>query len=217
MLVIGDSIYRETTRSVAAELKETANVVNATWPIGTVANSTTALENLDHLLGRLDRNGKPIHEEQWPTWDLIHVNVGLGDLIYRTPNMESFRVLPIHAGGVLATEQSQYEKNLDELIVKLKATGAKIVWASTTPIRFSRSNVFKIGSEVEYNLIADSVMKKHQVPINDMYTYVRSVINMDKPAGHGADPFDFDKQPIHGPIVEVIARELGIEREKGKP
>jgi len=213
VLIIGDNIYRETARSVASELKDAANVVNGTWPPNTVANSKTALENLDQLLGRLDRNGSPLPTEQWPTWDLIHINVGLGDLVYRVPNMESFRVLPIHAGGVVATEPNQYEKNLDELIGKLKATGAKIVWANTTPIRHSRSNVFKVGSEVEYNLIADRVMKKHQVPINDMNGYARSVMNMDQPAGHGADPFDFDRKPIHGPIVEIIARELGLKRE----
>jgi hypothetical protein len=47
-------------------------------------------------------------------------------------------------------------------------------------------------------------MEKHGVPINDMYTFVKHLINMDKPAGFGADPFHFDKKPIHMPIVRVI-------------
>jgi hypothetical protein len=37
-----------------------------------------------------------------------------------------------------------------------------------------------------------------------MYTFVKHLINMDKPAGFGADPFHFDKKPIHMPIVRVI-------------
>ena len=34
---------------------------------------------------------------------------------------------------------------------------------------------------------------------------------MDKPAGHGADPFHFDKKPIHMPVVRVIEKAFGIK------
>lgn len=211
VLVIGDSVYSQNARSLGADLKGKASVVFATWPTDSVANSSTAIEYLDLLLGRMDRNGKPLPKDQWPTWDLIHVNVGLGDLIYCVPDIESFRVLPIHAGGVVATEPKQYEKNLDELMGKLKATGAKVIWASTTPIRHSRSNVFEMGSEVTYNAIAAKVMAKHGVATNDMYHFVKHLINMDKPAGHGADPFNFDKKPIHMPIVRVVEKAFGLK------
>jgi hypothetical protein len=211
VLIIGDSVYSNHARPVGAALKGKASVVIAAAPKDTVLNSLTAIEHLDHLLGRIDRNGKPVPEDNWPTWDLIHINVGLGDLIHRVPDMKSFRVLPIHAGGVVAIEPKQYEKNLDVLIGKLKATGAKVVWASTTPIRYSRSNVFKLGSEIEYNKIADRVMKKHGVTTNDMYAYAKSIMNMDKPAGHGADPFHFDKKPIHAAIVQTIVDALNMK------
>ena len=39
----------------------------------------------------------------------------------------------------------QYEKNLRELVKRLKATGAKLVWASTTPIRHSSTQRFRDG------------------------------------------------------------------------
>ncbi len=211
VLIIGDSIYSQNARSVASELKDKASVVIAAMPQDTVLNSATVIEHLDVLLGRADRNGKPLPEDQCPTWDLIHINVGLGDLIYRVPDIESFRILPIHAGGVVTTEPKQYEKNLDVLMGKLKATGAKIVWANTTPIRDSRSNVFKLGSEIEYNNIASKVVARHGVATNDMYTYVKHLINMDKPAGHGADPFNFDKKPIHMPIVRVVEKAFGLK------
>lgn len=211
VLIIGDSVYNQATRSVASELKGKAKVSYTSWPKETVPNSTTAVQRLDHLLGRFDRNGNPVPKDKWPVWDLIHVNVGLGDVVHCMPDIKSFRILPIHAGGVMATSAEQYEQNLDQLISRLKATGAKIVWASTTPIRHSRSNAFKLGSEIEYNKIADKVMAKHGVPTNDMYAYAKSIMDMDKPASHGADPFNFDKKPIHGQIVEVIGRELNIE------
>lgn len=211
VLVFGDSIYSNHARGLATELKGQAQIVNVVWDRAKCPNSTTAIEDFDRMLGYLDKNGRPLEIDKRPKWDLIHFNVGLGDLIYRAPNMESFRVMPIHVGGVRATSAKQYEANLNELAKRLKSTGAKIVWASTTPIRHSTSNVFEKGSEVEYNAIAKRVMDKHGFPINDMYSFVKELINMDKPAGHGADPFNFDKKPIHGPMLAVIARELKLK------
>lgn len=215
VLIIGDSVYQH-ARSAVTELKEQAQVSFANWPRETVANSTNAVMYIDQLLGRFDQWGNPVPEEKWPSWDLIHVNVGLGDLVHRAPNMKSFRVMPIQAGGVIATKPDQYEKNLEELIkqIKAKAPGAKIIWANTTPIRSSTANLFKLGTEVEYNRIAERVMKRHDAAINDMYAYARSIMNMDKPAGHGADPFNFDKKPIHPPVVEAIRKGLGLPAPK---
>lgn len=206
VLIVGDSIAGMYSSQVAKELKDKAKVETAWRPTHLVLNSSSVLEHLDQLLGRIDRNGKPVVQEKWPNWDLIHINVGLGDLVHRVPNLKSIRLLPISSGGVITTQPNQYEKNLDELIrqIKSKAPAAKIVWANTTPIRASRSNVFRLGSEGEYNAIAERVMKKHGVPINDLHTFVKHLINMDKPAGFGADPFHFDKKLIHMPIVRVI-------------
>jgi len=211
VLIIGDTIYSQHARGVGAALKGRAQVVMATWPAGEIPSSTTALTHLDQLLGDVDSKGEPLPKDKRPKWDMIHINVGLGDLIYRAPNMESFRVMPIHVGGVVATSPKQYEANLDQLITRLKATGAQVIWASTTPIRHSTSNVFKLGSEIEYNKIAARVMAKHGVATNDMYRYTKHLINMDKPASHGADPFDFDKKPIHMPMVRVIEKSFGLK------
>ena len=54
-------------------------------------------------------------------------------------------------------------------------------------------------------------MEKHSVPINDMYNYVISFMDMDKPAGHGVDPFFFDRKPIHEPIHQTIIQQLGLD------
>ncbi|MEM6258878.1 MAG: SGNH/GDSL hydrolase family protein [Planctomycetota bacterium] len=211
VLVIGDAVYSQHARGVTAALKGRADAVIATWPEGVVANSTNAIEHLDLLLGYVDRNGRPVPADKRPKWDMIHINVGLGDLIHRVPDLESFRVLPIRAGGEVATDPEQYRANLDRLMGQLNATKARVVWASTTPIRHSRSNVFEMGSEMKYNAVAAEVMAKHRVPINDMYAFAKHLINMDKPAGHGADPFSFDKKPIHMPIVRQIERAFGLE------
>ena len=206
VLIIGDSTYSNNTRDLSKVLKGKVEVVYATWQPDEIADTMTTIRLLDRHLGRLDRNGNPVEQDKWPNWDLIHFNVGLGDLIHRVPNLKAFRVMPIHVGGIRNSTGDQYKKNLDALVkaIKLKAPHAKLVWASTTPIRSSKSNVFEMGSEIEYNRIAAEVMKIHDLPINDMYTFVKHLINMEKPAGFGADPFNFDKKQIHMPIVRVI-------------
>lgn len=211
VLIIGDTVYTQHARGLDKPLQGRAAVEMADFPREAVLNSSAALDHLDRMLGLVDGKGEPVPEDRRPTWDLIHINVGLGDLIHRVPKMDTFRVLPIDAGGVVATKPEAYRANLDRLITRLKATGAKVVWASTTPIRASRNNVFRLGSEIEYNAIAAEVMARHDVPINDMYGYTRALMNMDKPAGHGADPFNFDKKQIHMPIVRVVERAFGLK------
>lgn len=213
VLVIGDSVYSNHTRELRKVLKGKIQVIHATWNPNEIADSTTTIALLDRHLGRIDRNGKPVAKEKWPTWDLIHFNCGLGDLVYRAPGMKQFRVLPIHVGGVRNTTQEQYVKNLDALVkaLKSKAPNTKLVWGSTTPIRASSSKVFKKGSEILYNAAAAKVMTAHGVETNDMHTFVKQLINMDKPAGFGADPFHFDKKPIHMPIVRVIEKAFQLQ------
>lgn len=195
VLVIGDMIYREPVQGAAKDLKGRAEIVHASLPAGRVLHTGLSPEELEGLLG----DGK---------WDLIHFNFGLGDLLYRAPGMNSVRALPMQAGGVRATSPEDYEANLRAILLRLNETGAKLVWASTTPIRASSTNLFEVGSEIEYNTIAARVMAENKIPINDMHTYVRNLIDMDKPAAHGADPFFFDRKPIHPPLVEAILRHL---------
>ena len=198
VLIIGDSIYWEPAAALSKELKGRVEVVHAVKDSTVVCNTWTALEQLEAWLGE----GK---------WDLIYFNFGLGDLLYRAPGMKAFRAYPMDAGGVRTTKPAEYEKNLQELVTRLKVSKAKLVWASTTPIRHSTTKVFEMGSEVEYNAIAAKVMAANKVPISDMYQHVISLIEMGKPASHGADPFFFDRKPIHGPSLEVIKRELGMK------
>ena len=59
------------------------------------------------------------------------------------------------------------------LVAKLKATGAKLIWASTTPIPKGKLNPDrKFGDESEYNAIAARIMEEEKIPINDLHGYV---------------------------------------------
>jgi len=98
VLILGDVIYQQFSRDLSKELGKTVKLEMPRTEPGEVFHSTHLLAQLDDLLG----------EE---TWDLIHFNCGLGDLIHRAPNMKPFRVLPIPAGGVRTTAPVQYRRS----------------------------------------------------------------------------------------------------------
>ncbi|MEZ6141185.1 MAG: SGNH/GDSL hydrolase family protein [Zavarzinella sp.] len=219
VLLIGDRVYQQfVLASVRDELKDQATVNLAVWPKDVLPNSTNMLQHLDLLLGISNAAGKEVPQDKRPTWDLIHFNAGFGDLIYCVPNLKSHRTLPHDLGGVVRTDPNQYEKNLVMLVQQLKekAPNAKLVWGNTTPIRYSRNGYFKPGDEIAYNQIAQKVMIRHRVPINDLHNYAKSIIDMDKPGPRDLDPFYFDNKQLHPPVVDSIVRELGLKPKDRK-
>ncbi len=81
-------------------------------------------------------------------WDIIHFNFGIHDR--KTP-------LP------------DYEKRLNEITTQLKATGAKVIWASTTPVAEGGMKDATASDLVIRNEAAVRVMAKHGVDIDDLY------------------------------------------------
>jgi lysophospholipase L1-like esterase len=81
-------------------------------------------------------------------WDIIHFNFGIHDR--KTP-------LP------------DYEKRLDDITTQLKATGAKVIWASTTPVAEGGMKDAFPSDLVARNEVAARVMAKHGVEIDDLY------------------------------------------------
>ena len=63
---------------------------------------------------------------------------------------------------------------------------------------------------------AEKIHIAHGIVTNDMYAFVKGLIDMNKPAGHGADPFFFDRKPIHGPILKIISQNLGLALENNE-
>lgn len=150
VLLIGDSISIGYTVPVRILLKGKANVHRPPTNCGA---TTTGLKELDAWLG----DGK---------WDVIHFNWGLHDLKYVD---EKGNLVPVERGRQQVPIE-QYERNLDELVQRLKRTGAKLIWATTTPI--PEGAVGRVpGDEVKYNAAAKRVMEKHGVAINDLHTF----------------------------------------------
>ena len=81
-------------------------------------------------------------------WDVIHFNFGIHDR---------------------ATPLPDYTQRLEQLVERMKKTGAKLVWASTTPIPEDAGKNQKAESIVERNTAAASIMQKHNVVIDDLF------------------------------------------------
>lgn len=143
VLLIGDSISIGYTLPVRELLKGKANVHRIPDNGGPTTNG---LKNLDEWLA-----GK---------WDVIHFNFGLHDL-------------KIGDGGSRQVPLEQYEQNLRAIVDRLNKTGARLVWASTTPVPDAEVSPPRQNADVvAYNLAAGRIMKETGVSIDDLYGLV---------------------------------------------
>ena len=158
VLILGDSISIAYTREVRTILKGQANVYR---PMS--ANNKNPANCGDTTIGLA-------HIDAWlagKKWDVIHFNWGLWDLCYRNPSSKQ-QGNRDKKNGALSTQPDVYRRNLETLVGKLKATGAKLVWASTTVVPEGEVGRF-VGDDTKYNAIAAEVMKSHGIVINDLH------------------------------------------------
>ena len=75
--------------------------------------------------------------------------------------------------GTLTTTLEQYEKNLDELVSRLKKTDAKLIWANTTVVPEKEAGRVR-GDDVKYNEAAARIMNKHAITTNDLHSLTKT-------------------------------------------
>lgn len=149
VLIIGDSISIGYTPFVKEALKGRMKVSHNP---GNAQHTGTGLKKIDQWLGK-------------ESWDVIHFNWGLWDLCYRDPPGSLKRG---KKNGRISIEIDQYQKNLEKLINRLKKTGAKLIWASTTFVPEGETGR-KMGDDRRYNEVARKLMKKHRIVVNDLH------------------------------------------------
>ena len=108
---------------------------------------------------------------------MIHFNEGLHDLSYRFPddrdkNDKGEYASPTN-GGRPNVSLEQYEKNLRLIVARLKQTGAKLIFASTTPVPEADAAKYVKDSELPYNAVAKKVMAEEGVTWNDLWAAVK--------------------------------------------
>ena len=99
-------------------------------------------------------------------WDLIYFNWGVHDIKYMK-------------NGKQNVSPDAYEKNLKQLVGQLKKTGAKLVFATTTPIPsdYDRDDPRKNEDVKKYNEIALGVMNANKVAIDDLNAFITPKIS----------------------------------------
>jgi lysophospholipase L1-like esterase len=142
VLLIGDSISIGYTPATRKLLAGKANVRRIPTNGGP---SDNGVKNIKKWLG----DGK---------WAVIHFNWGLHDIKLGAGKHQ----VPI----------DEYEKNLRELVKAMKATGAKLIWASTTPVPDGKTNPPRKNADViEYNKVAKKIMDENGIAIDDLYAF----------------------------------------------
>ena len=142
VLLIGDSISMGYTLPVRELLKGKANVHRIPTNGGPTLRG---LESLKRWLG----DGK---------WDVIHFNWGLHDL-------------RLDDAGKYQVPLDEYAKNLKELVKQLKATGAKLIWCSTTPVPEKCTPPRKNADVIAYNAAAKKIMDENGIALDDLYAF----------------------------------------------
>lgn len=141
VLLLGDSISIGYTLPVREALKGKANVHR---PPGNCSSTGYGLTELEGWLG----SGK---------WDVIHFNFGLHDA-KQPPE------------GTRHAPPEIYGENLRRIVQRLKATGAKLIWATTTPVPLGGNLApnRRFGDIAAYNAVALEIMQEEGVAIDDL-------------------------------------------------
>lgn len=153
VLIIGDSISIGYTKPLAIMLKGKANLVHNP---GNAAHTGHGIANLDKWLGET-------------TWAVIHFNHGLHDLKYVDENGKN---VTSKEAGHMQIDLEQYGKNMEAIVIRLKETGAKLIFATTTPYPDKPGGPLREKGDAEkYNALALRVMKKNDIAVNDLYSF----------------------------------------------
>lgn len=190
VLLIGDSISIGYTVPVRDLLKGKANVHR---PLTNCGPTTKGVAELDEWLG-----DKP--------WDVIHFNFGLHDLKYMGPKGENLAD-PQSATSHQQVPPAEYEANLRRIVERLKKTGAKLIWRSTTPVPTGAAGRV-VGDSQKYNAIAKKIMDENLIAIDDQYAFsVGKLAEIQQPANVHFTPEG--SQQLAGQAVAAILGALG--------
>jgi hypothetical protein len=154
ILIIGDSISMGYMPHVKEMMKDEAYVEH---PVENCQGTKFGIQKIDDWIGT-------------EPWDVIHFNFGLHDLKHVDP------VSGINSSKPEDPQQSnlkQYRENLEVIVGKLRASRAKLIFATTTPFPDLPEGPYRKSGDVpEYNKVALKIMKKNKIPVNDLYSFV---------------------------------------------
>lgn len=211
VLIFGDSISGGYSKSLIKALDGKAKVIKlgavATYRIKKEAfwHSSGTAKALDFgsakaCVADFERFERHLSETKY---DVIHFNFGLND-IFRGRK------------GAWHNPIEQYEKDLAQIVALLKTHGARIIWASTTPIPDNDETRPK-GDDLIYNAAAEKVMRKNNIPINDLHSVVMNWDGYDEwRKGNDVHFSSAVYAKLAEQIAKVISEQLEPQENRGK-
>jgi len=161
VLLLGDSISIGYDQPVRKLLVGRATVVRPTLENGKAENCAGTTKGVEHIERWLAIGGGG--------WDVIHFNFGLHDLkrVHPETGRGSNRAdHPPQAGLTV------YVSQLLQITNRLKDTGARIIFATTTPVPAGGVRPHRDPEDVlRYNSAAVDVMNALEIPVNDLYAF----------------------------------------------
>jgi acyl-CoA thioesterase-1 len=165
VLLLGDSISIGYTLPVRELLRAKANVFRPVNADGTAENCSDTGKGLQEL-------------DRWlaarPKWDAIHFNWGLHDLKHMKPG-EPKPTTSSDPNDPPLRKLEDYRANLEKIVTRLERTGARLIFATTTPVPEGVTNPFRRPDDPpRYNAAAVEVMKANRLRVNDLFALVQS-------------------------------------------
>jgi uncharacterized sulfatase len=163
VLILGDSISIGYTPFVQKMLSDEATVLrpmrNENAPEN-CAGTDIGVKNIDRWL-KIDGGN----------WDVIHVNFGLHDLKHVDAETGKNSNDP---ADPLQSNPKEYERQLREIMAKVKVSGAKVIVCTTTPVPPGCKPLREITSPTIYNEIAKQVAAENNFEVNDLFSFANS-------------------------------------------
>lgn len=190
VLIIGDSISIGYTPYVKKALEGKANVIHNK---GNAQHTGTGLIKLDDWLGNT-------------AWDVIHFNWGLWDLCYRSEQSNVYGNRDKINGAVTFTPE-EYGKNLEQLVIRLKKTKAKLIFAMTSYVPEGEAGRI-FGDDKRYNKVAIEIMKKNKIQINNFNRISRKIHKKHQKAEDDVHFTPEGYELLAKPVIQIILQNL---------
>jgi lysophospholipase L1-like esterase len=170
VLILGDSISIGYTPFVQELLKGRANVYRPVQENGKAENcegTTKGVECIERWINSTKNAGVTNSSSQW---DVIHFNFGLHDIKHVDPVTGENSQNPKHPQQA---NLKKYKKNLGIIVEKLNVTGAKLIFATTTPYPdVVEGPLRKPGMPQKYNQAAIKIMNRNSILINNLHAFM---------------------------------------------
>ncbi len=159
VLILGDSISIGYTPYVQKIMSNEAVVVRPMRNEKRPENCAGTTNGVQHIDRWLKIGGGD--------WDVIHFNFGLHDLKRVLPGTLSNSNDPKHPRQA---EPDKYEQQLREIANKLKATKAKLIFCTTTPVPAGGVKPHRDVEDAQrYNAIGRKIAKEVGADVNDLW------------------------------------------------